>query len=398
MRGGRGTGMRQATTMQKAVGTHCGALALACVVIAGCGSAAGETPASHPLKSSSTPARAPDRLPAAGPSANLPNAVSFWTPRRGVIATGLATDHGACTGTLAVTRDGGRTLTQIMKFARVVAWVGTQGKTNAWARLETCPKESATDRPRIQLIRTTDSGQTWQYLPRGPAWAPAMSTATKGLAFAYPGYPGSDVFGVFSDKPTLLSTADGGRTWRRAHSQPCNRLVQGNHGPDSVAVLAPSASFAVISCNNSLESGRQAKQVLRSRDGGATWTEVAQSSQFGGSCTCDAPDVYFTEDTYVDDFAAAPDGTVVLNPRLSLGIGTRKRSCRHMSCAYLSQDHGDRWRVVPSSPLAPNLLSRRVAFGLSFSDECRKEFLVATRNGGRSWQIRHVWRARLRAC
>jgi photosystem II stability/assembly factor-like uncharacterized protein len=131
--------------------------------------------------------------------------------------------------------------------------------------------------PASRIYKTTDAGATWtlQFTnedPRGFFDAMAFWDANRGLAF------GDSIDGRFE----ILTTNDGGRTWRRI---PADRLPAAL--PNEGAFAGSGTNVAVLPPNRAwIGTGAAARcRVLRTADGGRTWTvaetPVAASASAG---------------------------------------------------------------------------------------------------------------------
>src|SRR5581483_11214543 len=101
---------------------------------------------------------------------------------------------------MSATTDGGRTSTVLARLPGPVTWVAVAPSRVAWAIVGACTKGTCSH----ELCRSSDGGASWSRLGPAPLQAVAFGDAAHGLAVG----------------GGILSTADGGRTWRGLAS-PC---------------------------------------------------------------------------------------------------------------------------------------------------------------------------------
>jgi photosystem II stability/assembly factor-like uncharacterized protein len=155
------------------------------------------------------------------------------------------------------TTDGGRTWrrTPVKDVFQVTAT-----STSAWA-LRNRGK-------RTWIVRSEDGGRTWHSRrlsvggSEGPAVQVAFADAADGVISGL--RPSS---GELDDKPFLLVTQDGGRTWTERH-QPCR--VYAFKYPSDVQWLASGTLWLI--CVGAGGAGAEAIEVLTSTDAGRTFT------------------------------------------------------------------------------------------------------------------------------
>ena len=150
-------------------------------------------------------------------------------------------------GTLLSTDDGGTT------------WRGAAtGLTAALQRISLIDSDSVVIGGECALRRSDDGGQTFTRLP----WtATDLRCSAKVAAFDFP----TDQTGYLAlEDGSVLSTADGGRTWSRKTSIPVTGAGSQTYEPTDVSFLTPTTGVAVS------VSGA----IYRTTDGASSWTQV----------------------------------------------------------------------------------------------------------------------------
>jgi photosystem II stability/assembly factor-like uncharacterized protein len=181
--------------------------------------------------------------------------VAFADARHGVMSA--AEVNGACPRkvcrfTVYATADGGRTwrptLRAPLSVGRVAELAAAPGTDVFWAAFA-CD----TDAPcRSAIFRTTDGGRRWRVFSR--TWLLRME-------FSSP----RDGWAIGHDAP-LITTHDGGKTWRPVTKAPCPP------GASNWWYLAPvSASRGWVLCRNWYDSGAGTRALYETLDGGQTW-------------------------------------------------------------------------------------------------------------------------------
>ena len=202
-------------------------------------------PALTPQPLASVEALAPAQV-AAPPPALGP--LAFASPDSGW--AGAALPDG--TGAILRTTDGGTSWTLQLPTPAAVDSLAFVSATQGWA--------AAGD----TLYGTQDAGQTWQAVYGGTAGAPGLGSLSFPAA--------ADGWAVAVERPSLLHTGDGGRTWSQAEA-PC-ALVAG------VSFVDPAQGWLLCAGNGG--AGAESKQVYATTDGGATWRAIAADA-FGGA-------------------------------------------------------------------------------------------------------------------
>jgi photosystem II stability/assembly factor-like uncharacterized protein len=186
--------------------------------------------------------------------------LAFWNAKDGLVV--VQADCHTCdhrrVGLVLATRDQGESWDRVFRTNGVVRDLVTVGSRTALASIGGT------------LFRTRDGGQTWT--PQG------STKNLSGIAFVSP----SIGWGVrpASLDGNLVATTDGGRTWAVA-VQPCHRSVRFD-GPTGWQrapvnfvsdVWFTSSSQGWVLCAGDGAGGSAPVAVLRTTDGGSTWTE-----------------------------------------------------------------------------------------------------------------------------
>lgn len=284
----------------------------------------------------------------------VPAGFAFWDRSHGLGWFDPAFRSGR--PVLARTEDGGRTWRSVYR-PRSVSGIAVSDGNDAWLAEGDCDFWPAC-RPR--LLRSDDGGLNWRPLGK----------AVLGMTF-----PTDEVgFGVLYDRDerwSLMRTEDGGRSWSPFRS-PCQ------HARRSYAWFATTVDGWVL-CTGIPGAGSQLKGVFRTRDGGRSWRLVMSTGwkRLGASTPRAIPSAGYASGIafaggrgWVWQFRfgsyASPDGGRTWTP-----------------IAFTRPEEIEIWDVAP--------VSRRVAFVLVFRGWKRRE-LRRTDDGGRTWQIVHVWR------
>lgn len=197
-----------------------------------------------------------------------PSTVTDYSCGNGYPATKVAFDNvgdGFVYGPeLFVSHDDGSTWNTAKGFSDVLNVVPL-GRS-VWALEESCSQ--STGNCDVGVEQSTDGGRSWSTVTL-PAqdmtpFAPAMvRTSVSSTLIDIP--PLRAVNGSAPSPSLVLRTTDGGRTWQQS-SVSCVGLVNFvSQAPDGTIWLG---------CASEPGAGNQAKELVRSFDGGATWTAV----------------------------------------------------------------------------------------------------------------------------
>jgi photosystem II stability/assembly factor-like uncharacterized protein len=195
-------------------------------------------------------------------SMGTPSAIAFWTVRRGLLGTATARP---CVGAVSLTTDGGRSFHLQLRTRGPVEWVTTAGEDEAWALVQTCKymHVNGSYGVRYRLLRTVDGGRSWRVLPPSEAFNPSFATPTRGIAVKVPLPPAGSI--GLPVGQGLLSTSDGGATWRPLRGPAGCRRNQGE------AIDSPSPAHTWALCVSQPGAGEQPKELFVSSDGDRTW-------------------------------------------------------------------------------------------------------------------------------
>ncbi len=189
-------------------------------------------------------------------------AIRFATAMRGWLA--LINPDGS--SDIDVTSDGGATWTSHLRTTSgTVVGLDAANSLTAWVMTQDGAYCSASICDRYELLRTTDGGITWSGLGNPKATAagcsgghlvgPLFASPSRGWLAENQGAGGARVV------TGLLSTEDGGRTWRCVQ-RPANTYL----------VSAADPLHIWITTNR---LGDDATSLFSSEDGGASWREVS---------------------------------------------------------------------------------------------------------------------------
>jgi photosystem II stability/assembly factor-like uncharacterized protein len=268
---------------------------------------------------------------------------SFWSVRDGLLVSdgySAAATHSR----ISVTHNGGRTWRTVRNFPGVVSVSAVAGTRTAFA---TAPGG---------LLRTQDLGATWSRVTRRLLWGPSFASPRVGWAVA----------GVRIERERILSTRDGGRSWR-ALEGPCPRETT------TLVTLATEARGWVV-CSYQPGAGMQPKEVWSTRDAGVSWLLVSRASPFAKAVG---------RGLYVSGYPAGIEMTEGGAGWLWMARGS----------FYATRDGGRSWSSLPiSSPevvegRSASLLTSKVGYAL-FGHRPALRF---TRDGGRTWMVVRRW-------
>jgi len=206
--------------------------------------------------------------------------MAFASARSGWVAGG---------GLLDLTRDGGARWARV-HLGGVVQRISAYGGS-LWAFVAACPADPGSCRYRLEA--TTRPGADWHQAGLLPAalgnYGPlvvARLTASRSLV----------AMGQVTSAPAYLTT-DGGRAWA-----PARACAPPGYSPIALATTGPRDAWAL--CLGGAAAGSSAKSLLRSADGGQTWTVLAQDR----SLSAGAPHPVPTDE---GDVLAAPSATTL---------------------------------------------------------------------------------------
>lgn len=228
-----------------------------------------------PAPAESTPATSAPAVTSVSPPIAVPadtrtdaiDGVAFFTPERGLLVGGTAGQGGltaAGEGLVWRTADGGAHWTRSNVSRGPLRSVAVVGDTLAWASAECGPGNPLTCQPG--LLASRDGGVTWQTIADRGLVALDFLDATHGW-----GLEGTVTL-------TLETTADGGRTWSPAPSQPCRTAPL--FGAVGVSFADPLHGW--VACTGIGDAGTSDKAVVATDDGGRSWHVVAGTFPIGG--------------------------------------------------------------------------------------------------------------------
>jgi photosystem II stability/assembly factor-like uncharacterized protein len=133
----------------------------------------------------------------------------------------------------------------------------------------------------VNLWHTTDAGATWQDLT--PGGIGAGSNGSNNLAFIDPNRGFIAAFWHANQQTVIYLTADGGKTWKASAPLPYPPDYRGaRDGPSMQAGRVRAFGSTLLVTVAGLQSSQY---VVRSTDGGATWTYLATSALPDGTLT-----------------------------------------------------------------------------------------------------------------
>ena len=229
-------------------------------------------------------------------------------------------------GTLLATEDGGST------------WRGSAtGLTVPLERISLIDADSIVVGGACALRRSDDGGQTFTRLP----WtASDERCASEPVAFDFP----TDQAGYLAlADGSLLSTADGGRTWSRETSIPTSGSGSQPLRPTDIAFLTPDTGVAL-----SLSG-----QIYRTTDGGSSWSLVHYET-------------------------AALNAVHFASPLVGYAVGT-------VGVALRTTDGGQSWARTGGAPGVAGLRTIRCATPLACLISNGGPAILRTLDGGATW-------------
>jgi photosystem II stability/assembly factor-like uncharacterized protein len=286
----------------------------------------------------------------------VPYAMAFWDPQHGLLGTGTCpgATRGACReGTIEFTSNGGGSFRVVLRTHHAVIGLSTSGPRGAIAQTDGGGS-----------FRTLDGGRTWR--PFRLRYEASFVTPRIGLGFR--NYMTHDHLAL-----ELLSTSDGGRTWRRRAS-PC---TQGIADAALIDLVTPRLGWLV--CLGQPGAGSQEKAVFRTTNGGRTWRAGAeavwaQRNVHGG----------IEGYGYPQGVAFAADGFGILWESRGTLYATRDGGTRWVAEPKVAQPEIDFGRGAVAFPDGRGLVLLGRGGGLPAR-------LLTTDNGGRTWRLVRRW-------
>jgi photosystem II stability/assembly factor-like uncharacterized protein len=279
---------------------------------------------------------------------------------------------------LFVTHDGGRAWVASHQPGQVLAVEADQ--RSVWMLQADCRHVDGPGRCPLRLLESADGGRTWTPAPSQP---PAFASGYGGAVPAgaaqgqswlartgrSSGYVASLMPGPGMTRTAgLWFTSDGGRSWSRRRT-PCTGM--------SAALSAAPGGVLFAVCASQPGAGQQGKTVARSADGGRSWTRPA-SCRLGA---CPWPLGF----GYLGSIDAADAHTVYL-------VGDR-------SPLLVTTDGGSRWRTVTAITAGSDAGTSQVNFfgrsdGLVVGADnapphSEQPAIWRTSDGGARWSVVH---------
>jgi len=171
-----------------------------------------------------------------------PSSFSFVDPSHG---------WAAADRVILTTADGGLTWTQLSELDSPVTQIDFVSAERGWAVAGK------------RLLVTGDGGKTWS------------DTAQSSLQVDFI----DEQHGWLTDGRSLLQTADGGQGWQPIQN-PCDTPGFSRFG-FAISLISPTDGWAA--CGGQPATAMQAKEVYRTRDGGATWELIASTGSPGSA-------------------------------------------------------------------------------------------------------------------
>ena len=214
------------------------------------------------------------------------------------------------------------------------------------------------------LLVGSDRGRAWRRLPGVRVNRPSFATRTKGWALA------SDTAGVGRG---IAVTSDAGRAWRTI-PDPCPHLE-----PIADAIAAAGARAASLLCvSGNPATDMEAKALLRTEDGGRSWTPVDTTGLPGGTGSPRSHGLPLIG--YLPGMDIGPDGYGLL--WVDRGFLYRTEDAEHLRIA------GGILQPDRNHLVAADLVTRRIGYALLWNGHSR---LIRTSDGGHSWTTVRSW-------
>jgi photosystem II stability/assembly factor-like uncharacterized protein len=233
------------------------------------------------VEPSATETPSPSRsATASAPASPAPNSgivvtsVAFFDALHGLAVGGSASgDYGVgwAAGSAVVwqTGDGGRTWAWMSTLpdAPGIASVATLGSSLAWLGASCGPDAPTSCQPAMFASR--DGGRTWE--KRSDVSIDSLSFVDETHGWGVSGA----LFPAVSTGSVLRATVDGGRTWADSPIDPCPSKA---YWP--VGVSFTDLEHGWVGCEGQASAGLGEKAVVRTTDGGRTWTLLANANGF----------------------------------------------------------------------------------------------------------------------
>jgi hypothetical protein len=279
-----------------------------------------------------------------------PRGVAFWNQRDGVMVGYWSKPHCGrpCRPVIETTADGGRHWTVRAR---------TKGPLTAVTPVPGGDLVATVS--RRGLLVSGDRGRTWRRLTHERVYDASFSTPTQGWALG----PSAGV----------AVTDDGGRTWREL-PDPCR------WAPTAQSVSAVSPTVAYVACVGEPGAGNQAKMIVRTDNGGASWTSVDAAPMIGEPAHARSHGLLTAG--YLSGMAILPD----LRGWLWADRGDLYRT-----------DDAKYWTVIATKLVQPDVTTIVSAdflsdtTGFMLLSESDGTHLMRTTDGGARWSFIHTW-------
>jgi photosystem II stability/assembly factor-like uncharacterized protein len=211
-------------------------------------------PTPEPEVTPSTPDEPPDAIDV--------HALAFADADHGVLVGGSAWDGAV--GVAWTTADGGKTWSKQFTGTAPLDAVEVVGRTTVLAATACDAHASAACVPGV--FRSGLRGVGWTPLSAEPLTFLSFPSETTGW-----GISGRSQTTGPPDGGRLVRTTDGGSTWE-PHGISCPATTG-----RPIAVSFPDLEHGWVACNATFGAGNATKAILRTTDGGATWTVMASA-------------------------------------------------------------------------------------------------------------------------
>ncbi len=273
---------------------------------------------------------------------------------------------------LVTSHDGGQTWTNPGSSILVLSIIPVG--SSVWQLGAQCDGTDSTSTCALDLYVSGDGGRTWADSDQMPGGVIRYYSALFGWTWlvrpsASTGVVVFPKWDVNSDTSTtaLLTTADGGQTWAQ-QATPCPMP-----NPDVYLMANAPDGTTWLSCSGEPAMGSMLKSVMRSANGGRTWTVEASCAQ-GPSCG----DLAYG---YLGGLAGLSAATAVINGARGSFLITHDGGVTWTQSTLPETDHS-----TPSSGL--DFVNAREGW-VVVGDQYYGSSLWRTIDGGNSW--RQVW-------